>query len=155
MALLPNDGAALGGERPIGFSPDNCANSGPLELSAWCDAAHGFWDEASAISSALRSAIHTSLMMETTHILGISAGVFFSEICRNSTTALAWCCFSRRVMCCSIPVFPCCYWCRLSWDLARCAPMGTTVLRYSYEWFSGRILSGQASSQSVPTPCFA
>ena len=50
------------------------------ELSAWCDAAHGFWDRAIANSSALRAATHTNLMMETAHIMGISAGTLFIDL---------------------------------------------------------------------------
>ena len=45
IALLPKDGAALGGERPIGWLPIFVRILDRLfydELSAWCDAAHGF-----------------------------------------------------------------------------------------------------------------
>ena len=44
------------------------------------DSAHGFWDRAIDNGSALRSAIHTSLMMETAHIMGIGAGIFFTDL---------------------------------------------------------------------------
>ena len=47
---------------------------------AWCNAAHGFWDRAIANSSALRSAVHSHLMMETAHIMGISAGILFIDL---------------------------------------------------------------------------
>ena len=50
------------------------------ELSAWCDSVQGFWDRAIATCSALRSATHTSLMMETAHTLGISAGILFLDL---------------------------------------------------------------------------
>ena len=49
-------------------------------LSAWCDAAHGFWDRAIANSSALRFAIHSNHIMGTAHILGISAGTLFIDL---------------------------------------------------------------------------
>ena len=83
IALLPKDGAALGGERPIFLLPTFVRIPDRLfydELSAWCDAAHGFWDRAIANSSALRSAIHSNLMMETAHIMGISAGILFIDL---------------------------------------------------------------------------
>ena len=73
----------MGGERAIGLLSifvrilDRLFND---ELSAWCHAAHGFWDRAIANSSALRSAIHSNLMMETAHIMGISAGIFFIDL---------------------------------------------------------------------------
>ena len=80
IALLPKDGAALGGERPIGLLPIFVRILDRLfydELSAWCDAAHGFWDRAIAKSSALRSAIHSNLIVEAAHVLGVSAGILF------------------------------------------------------------------------------
>ena len=83
IALLPKDGAALGGKRPIGLLPiiirilDRLFNN---ELSAQCDSAHGFWDRAIAKCSALRSAIHTSLMMEKAHIMGVGAGILFIDL---------------------------------------------------------------------------
>ena len=83
IALLPKDGAALGGERPIGLLPIIVRILDRLfygDLSAWCDSAHGFWDCAIANCSALRSAIHTSLMMETAPIMGISAGILFIDL---------------------------------------------------------------------------
>ena len=83
IALLPKDGAALGGERPIELLPIFVRILDRLfydELSAWCDAAHGFWDRAIANSSAPRSAIHSNLMMETAHVLGISAGILFIDL---------------------------------------------------------------------------
>ena len=61
IALLPKEGAALGMERPIGLLPipvrilDRLFH---IELSAWCDAAHGFWDRARARSSASRQQSH-------------------------------------------------------------------------------------------------
>ena len=82
-ALLSNDGAALGGERPIVLLPKNVRILDRLfygELSAWCDSAHGFWDRAIANRSAPRSAIHTSLMTETAPIMGISAGILFTDL---------------------------------------------------------------------------
>ena len=83
IALLPKDGAALGGDRPIGLLPIIVRILDQLfygELSAWCGFAHGFWDRAIAGCSALRSAIHTSLMMETAQIMGISAGILFIDL---------------------------------------------------------------------------
>ena len=80
IALPPKDGAALGGERPIGLLPIFVDRLFYDELSACCDAAHGFWDRAIANSSALRSATHSNLMMETAHILGISAGILFVDL---------------------------------------------------------------------------
>ena len=82
IALLPKDGAALGRERPMGLLPIIVRILDRLfhgELSAWCDSAHGFWDRAIATCSALLSAIHTSLMMETAHIMGIGAGILFID----------------------------------------------------------------------------
>ena len=82
IALLPKDGAALGGERPIGLLPIIVRILDRLfygELSAWCDSAHGFWDRAIANCSGPRSANHTILMMETVHIMGISAGILFID----------------------------------------------------------------------------
>ena len=82
IALLPKDGAALGRERPTGLLPiivrilDRLSHG---ELSAWCDSVHGFWDRAISNCSAPRSAIHTSLMMEAAHIMGISAGILFLQ----------------------------------------------------------------------------
>ena len=54
MALHPKDGAALGGERPIGLPPMLGRILDRLfygELSAWYDSANGFWDRAIANSS--------------------------------------------------------------------------------------------------------
>ena len=82
IALLPKDAAVHRSERPIGLLPKIVRILDRLfygELSAWCDSAHGFWDRAIANCSALRSAIHTSLMMETAHIIGISAGILFID----------------------------------------------------------------------------
>ena len=89
IALLAKDGAALGGERPIGLLPIWVRILDRLfydELSAWCDAARGFWDRATANSSALRSAIHSNIMMETAHILGIRIGILLidTQICFDS-----------------------------------------------------------------------
>ena len=78
IALLPKDGAALGRERPISLLPMIVRVPDRLfygELCAWCDSAHGFWDRAIANCSALRSAIHTCLMMEIAHIKGIRGGI--------------------------------------------------------------------------------
>ena len=83
IALLPKDGAALGRERPIGLLPIIVRILDRLfcgELSAWCDFAHGFWDRAIANCSAQRSAIHTSLMMERAHTVGVSAGILFIDL---------------------------------------------------------------------------
>ena len=83
IALLPKDGAALRGERPIGLLPTivefwiGCFYG---ELSARCDSALGFWDRAIANCSALRSAIHTSLIVETAYIMGISARILFIDL---------------------------------------------------------------------------
>ena len=68
----------LGRERPIVLLPTLVRIMDRLfhgEFSVRCDSAHGFWDRAIANSGALRSAIHTSLMMETAHIMGTSAGL--------------------------------------------------------------------------------
>ena len=83
IASLPKDGVALGGERPIGLLALIVRILDRLfcgEISAWCDSAHGFWDRAIAYCSAPRSAIHTSLMMETAHIRGISAGILLIDL---------------------------------------------------------------------------
>ena len=101
IALLPKDGAAFGRERPVGLLPIIVRILDRLfygELSAWCDSAHGFWDRAIASCSA-----HVQpSMMETAHIMGISAA-FFSSTFRNSTTVLTWFCPSKR---CSVLEYP-------------------------------------------------
>ena len=121
IALLPKDGAALGGERPIGLLPINVRILDRLfygELSAWCDSPHGFWDRAIANCSALRSAIHTSLMMETAHIMGISAGILFIDLQKfydNVDLVLL-------IKACNgleYPRIPLCCWCKRFWDRAR------------------------------------
>ena len=83
IALLPKDGAALGRERPIGLLPIIVRILDRLfygELSAWCDSVRGFWDRAIANCSALRSSIHTSLIVETAHIMGVSAGILLIDL---------------------------------------------------------------------------
>ena len=132
VALLPKDGAALGGERPTGLLPIFVQILDRLfhdELSAWCDAAHGFWDRATANSSALRSAIHSNLMMETAQIMGISAGILFIDL-QKFYDSVDLVLLMRACGVLGYASHFCC-WCKLSWathaECRRTSQQSSTV----------------------------
>ena len=110
-----------------------------------------FGDRAIANCSALRSAIHTSLMMETAHIVGISAGILFIDLQKIYSVDLV------LLIKCSVLEYP-----RIPLLLRIQAFFGTSHFESRrtsqrtgtcFQRVGGRVLTGRSLGQSLASSC--
>ena len=146
----------LGRERPIGLLPIIVRILDRLfygELSAWCDSAHGVWDRANANCSALCSAIDTNLMMETAHIMGISAGILFMDLQKiHDSVDLV-----LLIKACSVleyPRIPLLLLVQAFWETSHIESRRTSQRTDTcFQWVGVRFFTGQSLGESFASSC--